>query len=314
MKVLVADPTDQAAVDILTQAGFEVDVNTGLAPQELKKIIGDYEGMIVRSATKVTPEIASAAKKLKAVARAGTGVDNIDIPACTASKIVVMNTPGQNSNAAAELTIGLMLALSRNIPQGTSSLKACQWEKKALKGREVGGKTLGVIGIGAIGAIVAQLAQGLRMKVLAFDPFATPEKAAQIGAEYVGDLDRLLGRSDYVTLHIPKTDQTALLINEERIAGMKDGAFLICAARGGIVDEEALCKALGSGKLAGAALDVFATEPPGACSLMECRNFICTPHLGASTVEAQINVAVAAAEQIRDLLQKGEIRNALNKV
>ena len=314
MKVLVADPTDQAAVDILTQAGFEVDVNTGLAPQELKKIIGDYEGMIVRSATKVTPEIASAAKKLKAVARAGTGVDNIDIPACTASKIVVMNTPGQNSNAAAELTIGLMLALSRNIPQGTSSLKACQWEKKALKGREVGGKTLGVIGIGAIGAIVAQLAQGLRMKVVAFDPFATPEKAAQIGAEYVDDLDRLLGRSDYVTLHIPKTDQTALLINQERIAKMKDGAFLICAARGGIVDEEALCKALGSGKLAGAALDVFATEPPGACSLMECPNFICTPHLGASTVEAQINVAVAAAEQIRDLLQKGEIRNALNKV
>ncbi len=314
MKVLVADPTDQAGVDVLKEARFEVDVNTGLEPGELMAVIGDYDGMIVRSATKVTPEIAAAAKNLKVIARAGTGVDNIDIPACTERKIVVMNTPGQNSNAAAELTIGLMLALSRNIPQGTSSLKACQWEKKALKGREVGGKTLGVIGIGAIGAIVAQLAQGLRMKVLAYDPFATPEKAARIGAEYLDDLDDLLGRSDYITLHIPKTEQTALLINAERIGKMKDGAFFICAARGGIVDEEALCRALDSGKLAGAALDVFATEPPGACALLECGNFICTPHLGASTVEAQINVAVAAGEQIRDMLQKGEIRNALNKV
>ncbi len=314
MKVLVADAMDRAGVDILAEAGFEVDVNTGLSPEELKGIIEGYDGMIVRSATKVTPEIAAAAKNLKVVARAGTGVDNIDIPACTAHKIVVMNTPGQNSNAAAELTIGLMLALSRNIPQGTVTLKSCQWEKKALKGREVGGKTLGVIGIGAIGAIVAQLAQGLRMKVLAYDPFASPEQAAEIGAEYLEDLDDLLARSDYLTLHIPKTDQTALLINAERIAKMRDGAFLICAARGGIVDEDALCEALNSGKLAGAALDVFATEPPGACALMECQNFICTPHLGASTVEAQINVAVAAGEQIRDMLQKNEIRNALNKV
>jgi D-3-phosphoglycerate dehydrogenase / 2-oxoglutarate reductase len=314
MRVLIADPTDPAAQEILSQAGIQVDVKTDLSADELKGIIGDYDGMILRSATKVTPELAAAAKKLKVVARAGTGVDNVDIPACTENNIVVMNTPGQNSNAAAELTIGLMLALSRNIPQGTSSLKACQWEKKALKGREVGGKTLGVIGIGAIGGIVAQLAQGLRMKTIAFDPYATPEMAAQIGAEYLDDLEALLSQSDYVTLHIPKTDQTALLINKERIAGMKDGAFLICAARGGIVDEEALCDALNSGKLAGAALDVFATEPPGACALMECNNFICTPHLGASTEEAQINVAVAAAEQIRDLLLKNEIRNALNQV
>lgn len=314
MKILVADPTDQAGVDVLKEAGFQVDVNTGLAPEELKAIIADYDGMIVRSATKVTPEIVAAAKNLKVIARAGTGVDNINIPACTENKIVVMNTPGQNSNAAAELTIGLMLALSRNIPQGTSSLKACQWAKKSLKGREVGGKTLGVIGIGAIGAIVAQLAQGLRMKTLAYDPYSTADKAAEIGAEFVDDLEALLSRSDYVTLHIPKTDQTAMLINSERIGKMKDGAFLICAARGGIVDEEALCQALSSGKLAGAALDVFATEPPGACALLECQNFICTPHLGASTVEAQINVAVAAGEQIRDMLQKGEIRHALNQV
>jgi len=314
MKVLVADPMDQAGVEILTRAGLTAEVRTGLKPEELKEIIGLYAGLIVRSATKVTPDLVAAAKNLKVVARAGTGVDNIDLPACTGKGIVVMNTPGQNSNAAAELTIGLMLALSRYIPQGTASLKACQWEKKKLMGREVGGKTLGVVGIGAIGAIVAKLAQGLRMKVIAFDPYATAEQAQALGAEYLTDLDELLSRSDYLTLHVPRTDQTAMLINQERIAKMKDGAFLICAARGGIVDEEALYQALESGKLAGAALDVFATEPPGACALMGCHNFICTPHLGASTKEAQINVAVAAAEQVRDYLQKGEARNALNKV
>ncbi len=314
MKVLVADPMADVGVTIMREAGLEVDVLTGLSPEEQKEIIGRYDAMIVRSATKVTPELLAAADKLKAVARAGTGVDNIDIPACTEKGVIVMNTPGQNSNAAAELTIGLMLAISRHIPQGTSSLKACQWEKKALKGREVGGKTLGVIGIGAIGGIVAQLAQGLRMKVIAFDPYADQKRADELGVELLDSLDELLPRADYLTLHIPKTDQTAMMINAETIAKMKDGAYLICAARGGIVDEDALHEALVSGKLAGAALDVFATEPPGACALMECQNFICTPHLGASTEEAQINVAVAAAEQIRDYLLKGETRNNLNQV
>lgn len=312
MKVLVADVLAHEGVEILEAAGIEVDVKTGLPPEEQMKIIADYDAMIVRSATKVTPEMAAAASRMKAIARAGTGVDNINLDACAENGIVVMNTPGQNSNAAAELTIGLMLALSRNIPQGTSSLKDSQWIKKQLQGREVGGKTLGVIGIGSIGAIVAQLAIGLRMKVLAFDPFATPADAQNIGAEYLTDLDELLGRSDYLTLHIPKNDQTAMLINAQRIAKMKDGAFLVCAARGGIVDEDALYQALESGKLAGAALDVFATEPPGSCPLMGSNNFICTPHLGASTAEAQVNVAVAAGEQIRDYLNGEEARNALN--
>jgi len=313
MKVLVADSMSQVGVEVLQAAGLEVDVKTGLKPEELKAVINDYEGLIIRSATKVTADLLTAAGRLKVVARAGTGVDNIDIPAATAKGVVVMNTPGQNSNAAAELTIGLILSLSRNIPQGTASLKACQWEKKALMGREVKGKTLGLIGIGNIGSIVAELARGLKMKVVAFDPFISQGKAREMGLELIEDLDELLSRADYVSLHVPKTAQTAMMINAERIGKMKDGAFLICAARGGLVDEEALGQALGAGKLAGAALDVFATEPPGACPLLECRNFICTPHLGASTQEAQVNVARAAAEQVRDYLLKGEARFALNK-
>jgi len=302
----------EVGVEVLREAGIEVDIKTGLKPEELKAIIGNYEGLIVRSATRVTSELLAAADKLKVIARAGTGVDNINIPATTEKGVVVMNTPGQNSNAAAELTVGLMLALSRNIPQGTASLKACQWEKKALMGREVGGKTLALIGIGNIGALVARAALGLSMKVIAYDPFVNQARAQELGIGLFEDLDELLGQADYVSLHVPKTEQTAMLINAQRIAKIKDGAFLICAARGGIVDEDALCHALESGKLAGAALDVFATEPPGACALLKCNNFICTPHIGASTYEAQINVARAAGEQVRDYLLKGQTRHALN--
>jgi D-3-phosphoglycerate dehydrogenase / 2-oxoglutarate reductase len=314
MKVLVSDSMCEVGVDVLKEAGIEVDVNTGLKPEELKAIIGNYEGLIVRSATKVTSALLAEAVKLKAIARAGTGVDSIDIPAATDRGVLVMNTPGQNANAVAELTIGLMLALSRNITQGTSSLKACQWEKKALMGYEVGGKTLGLIGIGNIGALVARAAQGLNMNVMAYDPFVDNTRAKELGIGLLDDLDELLGQADYVSLHVPKTEQTAMLINAQKIGKMKDGAFLICAARGGIVDEDALCSALNSGKLAGAALDVFATEPPGACALLECQNFICTPHLGASTHEAQVNVARAAGEQIRDYLLKGQSRHALNAI
>jgi D-3-phosphoglycerate dehydrogenase len=314
MKVLVSDSMSEVGVEVLREAGIEVDVKTGLKPEELKAIIGNYEGLLVRSATKVTPELLAAADKLKAIARAGTGVDNIDIPAATEKGVVVMNTPGQNSNAVAELTIGLMLALSRNITQGTSSLKACQWEKKALMGHEVGGKTLGLIGIGNIGALVVRAAQGLRMNVMAYDPFVDNARAKDLGIELLDDLDNMLGKADYISLHLPKTEQTAMLINAQRIDKMKDGAYLICAARGGIVDEDALYQALDSGKLAGAALDVFATEPPGACALLECHNFICTPHLGASTHEAQVNVARAAGEQVRDYLLKGQARYALNQI
>ena len=314
MKALVSDSMSEVGVEVMREAGIEVDVNTGLKPEELKAIIGNYEGLLVRSATKVTPDLLAAADRLKAIARAGTGVDNIDIPAATEKGVVVMNTPGQNSNAVAELTIGLMLALSRNIHQGTATLKACQWEKKALMGHEVGGKILGLIGIGNIGVLVARAAKGLNMNVMAYDPFVEDARAKDLDVELLDNLDEVLGKADYISLHVPKTEQTAMLINAQRIAKMKDGAFLICAARGGIVDEDALCQALDSGKLAGAALDVFATEPPGACALLDCRNFICTPHLGASTYEAQVNVARAAGEQVRDYLLKGEARHALNEI
>jgi D-3-phosphoglycerate dehydrogenase len=313
MKVLISDAMSDVAVSVLKDAGIDVDVNTGLDPEGLKAIIGDYEGLLVRSATKVTPEIFEAATKLKAVARAGTGVDNIHIPTATKKGVVVMNTPGQNSNAVAELTIGLMIALSRHIPRGTETLKACRWEKKALMGTEIKGKTLALVGIGNIGSIVARLAQGLGMYVIAYDPYIDKAVARDMGIELFDDLDQVWGKADYVSLHIPKTSDTANLVNAKAIAKMKDGAYLICAARGGIVDEEALVLALQSKKLAGAALDVFATEPPGACSLLECDNFICTPHIGASTVEAQVNVARAAAEQIRDYFLKGEARFAVNK-
>ena len=312
MKVLISDAMSDVAVDVLKEAGLDVDVNTGLDPEGLKSIIGDYEGLLVRSATKVTPEIFEAATKLKAIARAGTGVDNIHIPTATEKGVVVMNTPGQNSNAVAELTIGLMIALSRHIPRGTESLKACQWEKKALMGTEIKGKTLALIGIGNIGSIVARLSQSLGMSVIAYDPYIERSVARDMGIQLFEDLDQVWPKADYISLHLPKTEETSNLISET-IAEMKDGAYIICAARGGIIDEDALVQALQSKKIAGAALDVFATEPPGACSLLECDNFICTPHIGASTKEAQVNVARAAAEQVRDYLLKGEARFALNK-
>jgi D-3-phosphoglycerate dehydrogenase len=313
MKVLISDAMSNVAVGVLKEAGIDVDVNTGLDPEGLKAIIGDYEGLLVRSATKVTPEILEAATKLKAIARAGTGVDNIHVPTATEKGVVVMNTPGQNSNAVAELTIGLMIALSRHIPRGTESLKACQWEKKALMGTEIKGKTLALIGIGNIGSIVARLSQGLGMRVIAYDPYIDRAVARDMNIELFEDLDRVWPKADYISLHIPKTAETTNLINAVAIAKMKTGAYIICAARGGIIDEDALAQALRSKKIAGAALDVFAKEPPGTCSLLECDNFICTPHIGASTVEAQVNVARAAAEQIRDYLLKSEARFALNK-
>jgi D-3-phosphoglycerate dehydrogenase len=313
MKVLISDAMSDVAVEVLESAGIDADVKTGLDPEELKRVIGDYEGLLVRSATKVTPELLESATKLKAIARAGTGVDNINIPTATKKGVVVMNTPGQNSNAVAELTIGLMIALSRHIPRGTESLKACKWEKKALMGKEIRGKKLALIGIGNIGSIVARLSQNLGMTVIAYDPYIDKAVARDMGIDLFEDLDQVWGEADYISLHIPKTDDTVNFINADTIAKMKDGAYLICAARGGIIDEDALHQALQSGKLAGAALDVFATEPPGECSLLECENFICTPHIGASTVEAQVNVARAASEQVRDYLLKGEPRFALNK-
>lgn len=313
MKVLVADDLSEEGVAILRKgAGLAVDVRVGLKPSELKAAIGSYEALAVRSATKVTSEIIEAGKNLKVIGRAGVGIDNIDIDAANKRGIVVMNTPGGNTITVAELTVAMMMAVSRHIPQATSSIKAGKWEKKKFQGHELFNKTLGVIGIGNIGSVVVDRCLGMKMKVLAYDPFITNEAAARIGCELVS-LDEVLKRSDYVSIHVPFTDATKNLIGAEALAKMKRGSFLVNCARGGIVDEGALADALSNGHLAGAALDVFAHEPvPTDSPLLRLDNFICTPHLGASTEEAQQNVAIALAEQLVDYLCQGLIRNAVN--
>jgi len=311
LRILISDKAHESCARKFKEAGFEVDEKTGLSPEELKAVIKDYDGMVIRSATKVTADLLDAAKNLKVIARAGTGLDNVDISAATDRKVVVMNTPGQNSNAAAELAVAMIFALARHLPRACASLKDCKWEKKALQGREIMGKTLGIIGFGNIGRIVGELARGVKMTVLAHDPYLTDDQIRESGGDPV-TFDELLERSDFITIHVPKTNETAGLFNSETIARMKDGAYLINCARGGIVDEDALYDALKSGKLAGGALDVFEVEPPGEHKLLELDNFICTPHLGASTLEAQINVAVAAADQIIKYLKDGEAVNAVN--
>jgi D-3-phosphoglycerate dehydrogenase len=288
-----------------------VDVNTGLSPEALKDIIGDYDALVIRSATKVTADLIEAAKKLKVIGRAGIGLDNVDIPAATRQGVIVMNTPTGNVITTAEHTIAMMMALTRNIPLGTSSLKDGRWEKKYLRGREVYQKYLGVIGFGKIGSIVADRARGLKMQVLVHDPLIKDEQIKKEGFEPVS-LAELYRRSDYITVHVPKLKDTIGLINKAAFDQMKDGVMIINCARGGIVDEDDLNEALKAGKVAGAALDVFETEPPGASKLFDHDRVICTPHLGASTQEAQINVAVSIAEQIIDYLKHGKIINAVN--
>jgi D-3-phosphoglycerate dehydrogenase / 2-oxoglutarate reductase len=312
MKVLVSDSLSEKGVAILEEAhGIEVDVNTGLTPEELKGIIGQYQGLIIRSATKVTADIIEAAHNLKVIGRAGIGLDNVDIPAASKRGIVVMNTPEGNTITTAEHTVALMMSLSRNVPQATASLKAGKWEKKKLEGRELFNKTLGLIGAGHIGRIVADRAKGLRMKVIVYDPYIKPEVIEKLDLEPVS-LDELLQRADYITIHTPRTEETKNMINKSTIAKMKKGAMVINCARGGIVNEEDLCEALSSGQLGGAALDVFSKEPPGEIKLMGLPNFVCTPHLGASTVEAQENVAVDIAEQVVAYLLHGTVKNAVN--
>jgi D-3-phosphoglycerate dehydrogenase / 2-oxoglutarate reductase len=312
MKVLVSDALGDAGLEMFkAAAGLTVDVKTGLAPEQLRTIIGDYDALVIRSATKVTADLLSAADKLKVVGRAGIGLDNVDIPAATRKGVVVMNTPTGNVITTAEHAIAMLLALSRNIPQGTGSLKAGQWIKKQLQGREVFNKVLGVIGFGKIGAIVADRARGLKMAVWVHDPFVNPEKIEKAGFKSV-DLDELYSQSDYISVHVPKLKDTLGLIDAAAFERMKKGVMLINCARGGIVDEAALLTALKAGKVAGAALDVFETEPPGSSPLIEMPQVICTPHLGASTKEAQTNVAVAVAEQIIDFLRNGTIVNAVN--
>ncbi len=310
-KVLISDNLSNEGVEILKKAGLEVVVKTGMTPDELKKEIKDYDGLVIRSATKVTADVVAAAKKLKVIGRAGSGLDNVDKAAASKRGIVVMNTPGGNTVTTAEHTFAMMMSLARSIPQATASMKAGKWEKKKFEGVELYKKTLGVIGMGAIGAQVAKRAIGFGMTVLGYDPFLSKEKADALGV-VMSSLDNIYKKSDFITIHSPLTDETRGLINTKTIKKMKDGVRIINCARGGIVDEKALHAALKSGKVAGAALDVLEKEPPENNPLLELDNFICTPHLGASTREAQLNVAVAVAEQIADYLNTGVARNAVN--
>ena len=310
-RVLISDKLSPAAVAIFKERGVEVDVKPGLDKDELAKIIGDYDGLAIRSATKVTAKLLEHAKKLKVVGRAGIGVDNVDIPAATARGVIVMNTPFGNSITTAEHAIALMFALARQLPAADASTQAGKWEKNRFMGVELTGKTLGVIGCGNIGAIVASRGLGIKMRVIAFDPFLSIERAAEIGVEKV-ELDDLLKRADFITLHTPMTAQTKNILSAENIAKTKKGVRIINCARGGLVDETALRAALDSGHVAGAAFDVFIEEPATDNPLFGHPNFIATPHLGASTNEAQENVALQVAEQMSDYLVRGAISNAVN--
>jgi D-3-phosphoglycerate dehydrogenase len=310
-KVLISDKMDPRAAQIFRERGVEVDEITGKTPDELIAIIGDYDGLAIRSSTKVTPKILDAATRLKVVGRAGIGVDNVDIPAASAKGVVVMNTPFGNSITTAEHAVALMFALARQLPEADASTQAGKWEKNRFMGVELTSKTLGLIGAGNIGSIVADRARGLKMKVIAFDPFLTPERAVEMGVEKV-TLDELLARADFITLHTPLTDSTRNILSRENLARTKKGVRIINCARGGLIDEAALKDALDSGHVAGAALDVFVEEPARQSPLFGTPNFISTPHLGASTTEAQVNVAIQVAEQMADFLVSGGITNALN--
>jgi D-3-phosphoglycerate dehydrogenase / 2-oxoglutarate reductase len=312
-RVLISDALSPAAVQIFKDRGVEVDFQPALGKDKdkLAEIIGNYDGLAIRSATKVTPKILANAKNLKVIGRAGIGVDNVDIPAATAKGIIVMNTPFGNSITTAEHAITLMLALARQIPQADASTQGGKWEKNKFMGVEITGKTLGVIGCGNIGSIVADRALGLKMKVVAFDPYLSPERAFDLGVEKV-ELDDLFKRADFITLHTPLTDKTRNVIDAKAIAATKKGVRIINCARGGLVDEQALRAALDSGQVAGAAFDVFVTEPATENPLFGHPNVICTPHLGAATSEAQENVALQVAEQMSDYLMTGAISNAIN--
>ena len=310
-KVLISDAMDPRAAAIFRERGIHVDEITGQTPEQLAAIIGHYDGLAIRSSTKVTAKVLERADRLKVVGRAGIGVDNVDIPAATARGVVVMNTPFGNSITTAEHAIALMFALARQLPEADASTQAGKWEKNRFMGVEVTGKTLGLIGAGNIGSIVASRALGLKMKVVAFDPFLSPERAIELGVEKV-ELDALLARADFITLHTPLTDQTRGILSREALAKTKPGVRIINCARGGLIDEAALKDALDSGHVGGAALDVFETEPAKDSPLFGTPGFISTPHLGASTSEAQVNVAIQVAEQMSDFLLLGGVTNAIN--
>ena len=312
-KVLVSDKLSETAVQIFRDRGIEVDFDPSLGKDKdkLLSVIDQYDGLAIRSATKATEKIINAASNLKVIGRAGIGVDNIDRAAASKKGVIVMNTPFGNMITTAEHAIAMMFAVARQIPEASASTHAGKWEKSKFMGVELTGKTLGVIGAGNIGGIVCERALGLKMKVVAYDPFLSEERAEKLGVQKV-ELDDLLARADFITMHVPKTEQTSNILNAEAIAKMKPGVRVINCARGGLVDEAALAEALKSGHVAGAAFDVFEVEPATDSPLFNLPNVVCTPHLGAATTEAQENVAVQVAEQMSDYLLTGAVTNALN--
>ena len=312
MKVLAADGVSPKGIEILSDAGFEVDVKDKLPAEELLEIIGDYEALIVRSASKVTSAVIDRAKKLKIIGRAGVGVDNIDIPAATAHGIIVINSPGGNTIAATEHTMGMMLAMARHIPIANETTQKGEWNRKKYVGVELRGKTLGIVGLGRIGSGIAKRAASFEMNVIGFDPYVTEERAQKMGVELVS-LDDIVKRSDFITVHMPLTAETRNMFNKENIAKMKDGVRLVNCARGGIINEQDLADALKSGKVAGAAIDVYTSEPiPKDHPLLGAPNVVLTPHLGASTVEAQIGVSVDVAQGIKAALSGEPVMTAVN--
>ncbi|MEA1865035.1 MAG: phosphoglycerate dehydrogenase [Euryarchaeota archaeon] len=310
MKILVSDPIAEDGLELL-RTEHDVDVNTGLSEEELVKIIPGYDALVIRSGTKVTEKIINAADRLKIVGRAGVGVDNVDVAAATKKGIIVANTPEGNTISAAEHTVAMMLALSRNIPQADRSLKADEWSRKRFTGVEVRNKVLGTIGLGRVGIEVVKRAQGMAMKILAYDPFIPKDRAKELGIELV-DLDTILRASDYITVHTPLTDETRGMVSDSQFEIMKPGVRIINCARGGIIDEDALARAVEAGKVSGAALDVFVNEPPKGSPLLKLERVIVTPHLGASTTEAQVAVAVDVAEQVLAALRGESVTTAIN--
>ncbi len=312
MRILVSDTLSEAGLEKLTGVpGFDVVVNTKLTPEELRDVIKDFDALVIRSGTKVTAQVLENAVNLKVIGRAGIGLDNVDVEAASKRGIVVMNTPEGNVVTTAEHAIAMMLALTRNIPQASGSLKVGKWEKKRFQGKEVYHKVLGIIGVGRIGRIVADRAMGLKMKVIGYDPYINAEVIDNLGLEGVS-FDDLLAKADYITIHTPMTSETRNILNADAFRKMKPGVFIINCARGGIVNEADLHEAIKEGIVAGAALDVFSVEPPSGNPLLALDQVIATPHLGASTEEAQENVAIAVADQMVDFLTRGTIRNAVN--
>ncbi|HIE31271.1 MAG TPA: phosphoglycerate dehydrogenase [Methanosarcinales archaeon] len=310
MKILVSDPLAEEGLQIL-KSEHEVDVRTGLAPQELAGIIPGYDALVIRSGTKVTEEIIEAADRLKIIGRAGVGVDNIDVPAATKKGIIVANTPEGNTISAAEHTIAMMFALTRNIPQANASLKANQWNRKQFMGSEIREKVLGIVGLGRVGIEVAKRMSGMEMKIIAYDPFIPEQRAKELGIELT-DLETVLKQADYITVHTPLTSETRDMISDSQFGIMKPGVRIVNCARGGIINEDALVRAVKDGKVSGAALDVFVNEPPTGSPLLELERVIVTPHLGASTEEAQVAVAVDVAKQVLTALRGESVRSAIN--